>query len=109
MANEKGEKQAKPPPKQVSSSHAILHGTYPTVPHLIRSLLLETSQHKQEAVPMEGVVIEEQNNKGKMTKANRVTLQESAETFGAAKPKPRPDLHKGPVMITDALNDVRVK
>mmetsp|Transcript_28162 Transcript_28162/g.65145 ORF Transcript_28162/g.65145 Transcript_28162/m.65145 type:complete len:521 (+) Transcript_28162:165-1727(+) len=42
-------------------------------------------------------------------KQKKVTLmtEGSAETFGATKGKQRPDKQKGPVVITDALSDVR--
>ena len=48
---------------------------------------------------------------GKTKTKKRVQLmdEQSAHTFEGDKAKPRPDKHKGPVLITDALSDVRVK
>mmetsp|Transcript_8922 Transcript_8922/g.12967 ORF Transcript_8922/g.12967 Transcript_8922/m.12967 type:complete len:533 (-) Transcript_8922:701-2299(-) len=46
---------------------------------------------------------EDEEKKGK-----KVTMQPSAQTFGASKGKYRPDKQKEPVLITDALADVRV-
>jgi hypothetical protein len=41
--------------------------------------------------------------------AKKVTMQASAQTFGATKGKFRPDKQTEPVQITDALSDVRIK
>lgn len=44
-------------------------------------------------------------------KEKRVKMmgEDSAHTFEGEKSKPRPDKQKGPVLITDALSDVREK
>jgi hypothetical protein len=42
-------------------------------------------------------------------RGQKVTLQESAETFGGDKGKPRADKQFETVLITDALSDVRIK
>lgn len=42
-------------------------------------------------------------------KEKKVTMQPSAHTFGASKGKHRPDKQKEPVLVTDALADVRAE
>jgi len=51
---------------------------------------------------------EDERVAGDTEKTKKVKMQPSAQSFGASKGKNRPDKQKGPVLITDALADVRV-
>jgi len=74
-----GKRSSKHGPAPVSSGMGIV----PTSSNVIKSTTVQPSKPK-------------------------VTMQESAETFGGSKQKPRPDKQFEAVVITDALSDVRI-